>query len=193
MQWEFTGVVTAFNDGSYRYNGGAANSEWQRICGNVELPIEEDFGPGTAGGHWDEECLRTELMTGFLDGGGDPLSTITVASLQDLGYSVDFSAASPFSSRDVNSNCCNNRRNLRQDDQTEYWEPRKLPELPEEAIMRAAEVAHGVMEQNRGLKPDKMPDGVEYVGGSLMTMFIFDSEDNIRDLTFKWEDIKDLF
>ena len=116
-----------------------------------------------------------------------------MASLQDLGYTVDYSAASPFSSGDVNSNCCNGRRNLRQDDQAEYWEPRQLPELPEEAIMNAAGVAHGIMEQNRGLKPDRLPEGVEYVGGDSMTMFIFDSEDNIRDLTFKWEDIKDLF
>jgi hypothetical protein len=37
-----------------------------------------------------------ELMTGFLSGTTQPLSRMTVASLADLGYKVDFSAADPF-------------------------------------------------------------------------------------------------
>jgi hypothetical protein len=40
-------------------------------------------------------------MTGFVDVGGNPLSRVTVASLQDLGYVVDMNAAEPFSLPDL--------------------------------------------------------------------------------------------
>lgn len=46
---------------------------------------------------WDNACLRDELMTGFLREGATPiLSRITIGSLLDLGYEVDFSEADPF-------------------------------------------------------------------------------------------------
>jgi hypothetical protein len=35
-------------------------------------------------------------MSGFIAAPGNPLSKMTVASLQDLGYSVDLSAAEPY-------------------------------------------------------------------------------------------------
>ena len=66
-QWESTGVVTRRRQNGqnvYTYNGNNAIREWESICGNTPLPIETDGGDGTAGGHWDEDCLRGELMTG---------------------------------------------------------------------------------------------------------------------------------
>ncbi len=35
-------------------------------------------------------------MTGFLDGGINPLSRVTVAALQDMGYEVSYDAADEF-------------------------------------------------------------------------------------------------
>lgn len=66
--------------------------------GGAKVPVENTGGPGTMNGHWRETVLRNELMTGFINGGvANPLSQLTVRSLADLGYTVDPSAADPFS------------------------------------------------------------------------------------------------
>ena len=35
-------------------------------------------------------------MTGYISGVPDPLSTVTVGALQDMGYTVNYSAADPY-------------------------------------------------------------------------------------------------
>jgi hypothetical protein len=72
------------------------------------LPIERDYGTGTACGHIDEECFENELMTGFraIAGVNMPISRITIGILEDLGYVVDYNAAGSYS-------CVCDRRLLR--------------------------------------------------------------------------------
>ncbi|WP_419938347.1 Ig-like domain-containing protein [Candidatus Palauibacter sp.] len=62
----------------------------------AKVPVENTGGPGTRNGHWREAVLVTELMTGYLTSGPEPLSAITVQSLADLGYLVDSAAADPY-------------------------------------------------------------------------------------------------
>ena len=61
-------------------------------------PVENLFGAGTAGAHWRESVFHAELMTGFIEVPGVqmPLSRITIASMKDLGYDVDYSQADTF-------------------------------------------------------------------------------------------------
>ena len=54
------------------------------------VPLETGGGSGTAGSHWSEAVFDHELMTGYIDALPDPLSRMTVASLQDLGYQVNY-------------------------------------------------------------------------------------------------------
>lgn len=61
------------------------------------VPVENTGGTGTRDSHWRESVLRNELMTGFLNRGMNPLSRISAASLQDLGYAINLSAADAFS------------------------------------------------------------------------------------------------
>ena len=68
------------------FSGRKANVFWNAEGGTGLLPIEAEFGPGTAFGHWDEAALNNELMTGFLNLGENPLSRITAGSMRDLGY-----------------------------------------------------------------------------------------------------------
>jgi len=68
------------------FAGRKANVFWNAEGGTGLLPIEADGGPGTAFGHWDEDTLNNELMTGFLNLGENPLSRITAGSIRDLGY-----------------------------------------------------------------------------------------------------------
>jgi hypothetical protein len=60
------------------------------------VPVENTGGQGTRDGHWRESRLGNELMTGFINTGSNPLSAITIASLLDMGYQVNFGAADPY-------------------------------------------------------------------------------------------------
>lgn len=61
------------------------------------VPLENVGGQGTAGGHWREANFDTELMTGFINPNIEmPLSRVSLAALEDIGYEVDRSAADPF-------------------------------------------------------------------------------------------------
>ena len=53
-------------------------------------------GEGTRDGHWRESVFRTELMTGWIGSGTNPMSTMTIASLRDLGYAVNMAAADAY-------------------------------------------------------------------------------------------------
>jgi len=66
--------------------------------GGEPVPVENRGGSGTVNGHWREFVFQAELMTGFIDGGvHNPLSIVTLASFQDLGYrDVDLSVADEF-------------------------------------------------------------------------------------------------
>ncbi|HWZ26996.1 MAG TPA: leishmanolysin-related zinc metalloendopeptidase [Gemmatimonadales bacterium] len=71
--------------GGLNYTGGAV------------VPVEDSGGPGTADGHWRERVFHTELMTGFLNiGVPNPLSVLTIASMGDMGYTVNYAAAQSY-------------------------------------------------------------------------------------------------
>jgi hypothetical protein len=69
--------------------------------GPAAVPVENTGGPGTADGHWRETVFRNELMSGFIAAPGNPLSRVTVASLQDMGYVVNLDAAEPYELPDL--------------------------------------------------------------------------------------------
>lgn len=62
------------------------------------VPVHDQGGHGVANGHWREVVFDDELMTPYLDGGArNPLSIVTLASMQDLGYDgVDLGMADDY-------------------------------------------------------------------------------------------------
>lgn len=79
------------------YTGTEGNAQYVTLGGTEAAPVEDEHGPGTKCGHWDEEHFGNELMTGFLDlDSEEPLSVLTVGALEDLGYSVDLAKADPY-------------------------------------------------------------------------------------------------
>jgi len=60
------------------------------------VPAENTGGPGTRESHWREVTFVDELMTGFIAIAESPLSILTIGSLLDMGYAVEFQAADPF-------------------------------------------------------------------------------------------------
>ena len=82
-----------------QYVGSHALLAYQLLSGNpsaTSVPLETGGGPGTAGAHWSEAVFGNELMTGFISGIPDPLSTVTIGTLQDMGYTVNYSAADSY-------------------------------------------------------------------------------------------------
>ena len=95
--WATLGLKNAAGD----YIGAHALAEYRAISGNFgasSVPIEHDGGSGTAGAHWDEETFNAELMTGYIEAPGTPnlLSRMTIGSLHDLGYTVNYAAADAY-------------------------------------------------------------------------------------------------
>lgn len=80
-----------------QYFGASALQDWRAFGKTNNIPVEDNGGPGTACGHWDEETFNHELMTGYIEPSGSmPLSRMTAGSLQDVGYIVDKGAADAY-------------------------------------------------------------------------------------------------
>lgn len=60
--------------------------------------VSPNCGLGTVNSHWREVALGTELMTGYINASvANPLSVISVAAQEDLGYTVNYAAADAYS------------------------------------------------------------------------------------------------
>ncbi|QOZ70660.1 leishmanolysin-related zinc metalloendopeptidase [Bradyrhizobium arachidis] len=78
--------------------GANAMREYGKLRGSATLPVpvENTGGEGTRDSHWRDTVFGAELMTGFVNEGGNPMSRVTIASLQDLGYEVNMEVAQPY-------------------------------------------------------------------------------------------------
>jgi hypothetical protein len=61
-----------------------------------KVPVEDTGGQGTADSHWRESVFGNEIMTGFVGLGANPISAVTIRSLEDQGYAVNAGAADPY-------------------------------------------------------------------------------------------------
>ncbi len=62
----------------------------------TSVPLEGGGGSGTAYAHWSEANFGSELLTGYLNPGINPLTRLTVGAFNDMGYSVNYSAADDY-------------------------------------------------------------------------------------------------
>ena len=94
--WHDKGLVAGANTNNPEFTGAHCKSVYASLRGEAQpknVPLENTGGAGTAEGHWREVTFDNELMTGFIDPGENPLSRLTIAALQDLGYQVNTSLA----------------------------------------------------------------------------------------------------
>lgn len=105
--WTTNGLYT---NGTGQYTGAYGLAEYKTEFNQptaTYIPIELGGGGGTANGHWNESDDFGQTATGIVDGQGRDMkhelmtgwlntptftSRTTVASLQDLGYTVNISA-----------------------------------------------------------------------------------------------------
>jgi Leishmanolysin len=126
--WEYVGVAGP-DSANCPYTGAHANAEYQAISGCAVVPTENHGTPGdgTFCGHWDEQCLDNELMTGYLTQGATTLlSRITIGSLEDLGYTVSYSTADSYGTADLGVGCTCRRRRQRSILDMPHGETRQL-------------------------------------------------------------------
>ncbi len=100
--WTRKGVLAGAASPNPTFRGGMCRHEFARLGGQGgDVPVENEGGGGTRDSHWRERFFRNELMTGYVSPAGtaNPLSRLTIASLADLGYDVDYSKADPYSLR----------------------------------------------------------------------------------------------
>ena len=82
--WDRLGLVT-----NGLFTGEYAVAEFLDMGGSGSgIPVEQDYGAGTAGSHWDEETFVNELMTGFIDN-ENYFTEMSAASFADLGYVIN--------------------------------------------------------------------------------------------------------
>lgn len=91
--WNSLGLLSGSATSDPFFTGSMAIAAFDAIGGNVfvgnKVPVEGTGGPGTRNSHWRETVFKTELMTGFLNNGANPLSIVTARALDDMGYAVD--------------------------------------------------------------------------------------------------------
>lgn len=103
------GIGTLWDAQGLTQNEGTPTVSYQGVAGkkgclddgglstcSSGVPVENNGIPGTADSHWRESIFQSELMTGYVNAGGMPLSAITAGSLQDMGYTVNMLAVDPF-------------------------------------------------------------------------------------------------
>lgn len=96
--WDRKRLLRGAGTTNPQFIGAAAVSEYIALRGGgaTGVPLENRGGPGTADSHWRETVFFNELMSGYIAAMGNPISRMTVGSLADLGYQVDFSAAEEY-------------------------------------------------------------------------------------------------
>ena len=82
--------------------GGCVALGGANVCPG-SVPLETGGGAGTRDSHWSDAVFFNELMTGFVNtrqsvptGILNPLSSMSIASLGDVGYTVNTKAADPY-------------------------------------------------------------------------------------------------
>ena len=95
--WQSKGLLVGAGTSNPTFKGSRAVGEWRSLGGSGNVPVENTGGAGTRDGHWRETTFNNELMTGFINTGNDPLSRLSIASLGDLGYTVNTGAADAYS------------------------------------------------------------------------------------------------
>lgn len=96
--WTHKGLLAGASTTNPTFKGTNAKKEYGILKGTgpAAVPVENIGGPGTKNSHWRETVFKNELMSGFIAAPGNPLSKVTAASLKNLGYLVNMSAAEPY-------------------------------------------------------------------------------------------------
>lgn len=96
--WPDKSLISGAGTPDPRFTGNWALNAYRTLGGTDPfIPVENTGSEGTRDGHWRESAFGNELMTGYISSTSNPMSTMTIGSLSDLGYGTNPGAASSFS------------------------------------------------------------------------------------------------
>lgn len=96
---QFLNLISGEGSENPFFVGESAIREYNTLTNNESLdsvPLANTGGAGTRDGHWRELTFDNELMTGFIDDGDNPISRLSIAAFEDMGYQVEYSAAEAY-------------------------------------------------------------------------------------------------
>jgi hypothetical protein len=95
--WKNKDLLTGSGTSDPQFSGSYAHTEYKALGGTLAgVPVENTGSTGTRDSHWRESVFGNELMTGYISGVPNPLSSLTAASLRDLGYQATTAGANDF-------------------------------------------------------------------------------------------------
>lgn len=96
--WSRMGMIIGSGGNNPQFIGTAATREFRTLGGNRlgNVPVANTGSIGTREGHWRELVFGDELLTGFLSGAQRPISRMSIAAFEDMGYLVDYTEADPY-------------------------------------------------------------------------------------------------
>lgn len=97
--WRRLGLIIAEGSFNPRFLGQNAMQEFGVLLGTnrpTPVPVANLGGQGTRDAHWRESTFGRELLTGRLNPGVNPISRMSIASLADLGYTVNLDVADAY-------------------------------------------------------------------------------------------------
>jgi hypothetical protein len=97
--WRRRGLVIGSGSFNPRFVGTNAMQEFGVLLGTnspTPVPVANVGSPGTRDVHWRESTFGHELLTGRVNPGVNPISRMSIASLADLGYSVNLDVADAY-------------------------------------------------------------------------------------------------
>lgn len=100
FNWNRRGLIAGLGGTDPVFQGAVGREQFALLGGatytGIPVPLENTGGQGTRDSHWRFTVLRRELMVGFAQPGGMPLSRLSIGALADLGYQVRFEGAEVF-------------------------------------------------------------------------------------------------
>ena len=176
--WSLNGNI---NMETGAYHGGNAVREWQAKGCVGTPPLDRD------GSDWNEGAFHYEIMSDYFTSCGEaqcPLSSITLGTLQDIGYNVDYSQADP----DYVPYC-----------QTQFGPSKNEADLPSmrpvlSELKREKAIRYGqaILEQTAKEAPQPRVRGgaqrITYSADLFVNVFVLDGAGNIHSIVVKPED-----
>jgi len=110
LSWSASGLVN--NPGletcTYRADS-KAGEEFRKITNcpdDKDIPLSLDSTSDTPScNHWSQSCFGGGLLMNPILDGNEVLTSITLGSLEDLGYTVDYAQAEPITDENFSSEC----------------------------------------------------------------------------------------
>lgn len=97
--WELMGLIVGAGTVNPIFMGANAMREYAALTGRPDptpVPVANTGSVGTRDGHWRESVFGDELLTGFLSGAVRPISRMSIAAFEDMGYEMNYEAADVF-------------------------------------------------------------------------------------------------